>query len=97
MKAVPLNGFFHKMLLFGPVAQRWSRGLIILWLSVRIRPGPPPPKFLSTRYACVFMRPCATFAEILLGVLLCVGAAFKLALTQKQKQGAANATPLKYL
>ena len=25
----------------GPVAQRWSRGLIILWFSVRIRVGPP--------------------------------------------------------
>ena len=25
----------------GPVAQRWSRGLIILWFSVRIRAGPP--------------------------------------------------------
>ena len=25
----------------GPVAQWWSRGLIILWLQVRILPGPP--------------------------------------------------------
>lgn len=25
----------------GPLAQWWSRGLIILWLSVRVRQGPP--------------------------------------------------------
>ena len=45
-------------LAYGPVAQRWSRGLIILWLSVRIRPGPP---FISRdrRSLCLAQSPAS--------------------------------------
>ena len=59
----------------GPVAQRWSRGLIILWFSVRIRVGPPqkceaPPRNLdgaffscSVSLALRRCRPCPSPRE----------------------------------
>ena len=39
----------------GPVAQRWSRGLIILWFSVRIRVGPPSNPRSSVCFGGLFL------------------------------------------
>ena|GEM_PF-5030309 len=50
------------MQLLGPLAQRWSRGLIIPWLQVRILQGPPTHGLLQvlTFFTCTWLKQCYT-------------------------------------